>query len=87
MALYCETIKSQAAQCQVQFDQTEKLVPPNSETLPLCHRLFPFVSFNVLICASVYVKRKKGEGFVSVQKLSVIHVSSALICELCTAPG
>ena len=48
---------------------------------------FLFVFLNILICASVYVKRKKGEGFVSVQKLSMIHVSSALICELCTAPG
>ncbi len=52
-----------------------------------CLCLFLFVFLNILICASVYVKRKKGEGFVSVQKLSMIHVSSALICELCTAPG
>lgn len=48
---------------------------------------FFFVFLNILICASVYVRRKKGEGFVSVQKLPMIHVSSALICELCAAPG
>lgn len=82
-------LMSQATWCQLHCDQTKKSLPVNCEKQPLlsCLCLFLFVFRNIFIWASVYVKRKKGEGFVSIQKLSMIHVSSALICELCTAPG
>lgn len=53
-------------------------------SFPLFSLTFSFVP----VCVSKKKrKRKKGDGFVSVQQLSMIHVSSALICELQRSPG
>lgn len=54
-------------------------------SFPLFSLTFSFVP----VCVSKKKekkKRKKGDGFVSVQQLSMIHVSSALICELQRSP-
>lgn len=70
-----------ATRSRVQYDQTTQSVPVNSE------RHASLFCLDSYLCQCVCQKEERQKGFVSVQKLSMIHVSPALICELCAAPG